>query len=70
MRKIFSVSMVLSLVLAGVPSIYAGPSEQRISKRITELRQRIDEGTRAGTLTPAEKRIASVLADGERRNSQ
>jgi hypothetical protein len=24
MRKIFSVSMVLSLVLAGVPSIYAG----------------------------------------------
>lgn len=64
MRKIFPVTMVLSLVLAGIPSICSGPSEQRISKRIAKLRQRIDEGTRAGTLTPAEKSIASILADG------
>jgi chromosome segregation ATPase len=62
MRKIFSVFMVLFMVLAVVSSLYAGPSEQQIGKRIAELQQRIDEGMRAGTLTPAEsKNLQSKL---------
>jgi hypothetical protein len=56
MRKISSLIMFLLFVLMVVPSLNAGPSEQHISKRITELQHRIDEGIRAGTLTAAENK--------------
>ena len=56
MRKISSLIMLSLFVLAVVPTLYAEPSEQHITRRITELQHRIDEGERAGTLTPAENK--------------
>jgi hypothetical protein len=63
MRKISSLIMFLLFVLMVVPSLNAGPSEQHISKRITDLQQRIDEGARAGTLTPAENKTLQSRLD-------
>jgi len=54
MRKIFSVIMVLLFILVAVPSLYAGPSEKHISKRISDLQQKIDSGMQTGTITPDE----------------
>jgi tetrahydromethanopterin S-methyltransferase subunit G len=54
MKKIFSVFMVLLLFWVVVPNLDAGPSEHRISKRISELRQGIYDGVHAGAITPDE----------------
>jgi ATP-dependent Lon protease len=56
MRRIFSVLMFGAFMLIVVQSLYAGPSEQHIRARIAELQHRIDEGVRAGSLTPTENR--------------
>ena len=62
MRKIFPVFMVLFLVLAVVPNLNAGPSENHISKRISELQQGIDNGVHTGAITPDEsKKLQSRL---------
>jgi septal ring factor EnvC (AmiA/AmiB activator) len=54
MKKTVSVMMILLMIFAVAPVLYAGPSEQRIERRIHELQARIDEGTRSGSLTAAE----------------
>lgn len=56
MRKLFWLVILGVFILGIVPAIHAGPSEQNISKRITDLQHRIDEGVRAGTLTPEENK--------------
>ena len=62
MRNVFFVFMVLLLFLAVVPNLSAGPSEHRISKRISELQHGIDSGVRAGSVTPDEsKKLHSRL---------
>jgi flagellar biosynthesis chaperone FliJ len=55
--------MFLLFVLIVAPSLYAGPSEQHISRRITEIQHRIDEGVRAGTLTLAENKTLQSKLD-------
>ena len=54
MRKIFLAVILGVFLLAVVPAVQAGPAEQRISQRITDLQHRIDAGVGAGTLTPEE----------------
>jgi uncharacterized coiled-coil DUF342 family protein len=63
MRKILSFVMILLFLLSTVSTLYADPSEHHISRRISELQHRIDEGVRAGTLTPAENRTLQSRLD-------
>jgi flagellar biosynthesis chaperone FliJ len=51
-----SLILFLLFVLVVVPTLYAGPSEEHIRRRIAEIQHRVDEGVRAGTLTPAENK--------------
>ena len=62
MKRIFPIFMILLFFLAMIPNVYADPSEQHLSRRITELQHRIDEGVRGGTLTEGEnKKLQSRL---------
>lgn len=56
MRMAASLILFLLFVLVVVPTLYAGPSEEHIRRRIAEIQHRVDEGVRAGTLTPAENK--------------
>ena len=54
--------MVLLLILVVVPNLYASPSENHISKRISELQQGIDNGVHTGAITQDEsKKLQSRL---------
>ncbi len=63
MRNIISVCMVLFIVFAVVPNLYGGPAEQQINSRIHELQQRIDDGAKTGSLTPAESKNLQMRLD-------
>jgi flagellar biosynthesis chaperone FliJ len=63
MRKVLFLAISLLFVVLVDPSLYAGPSEDHISRRITEIQHRIDEGVRAGTLTPDENKTLQSRLD-------